>query len=52
LRGVEYFGLDLDADRNVHPGREIEFLEFVHCPGGWIHNIEKTLMGPDLKLLG
>lgn len=39
-------------DLNIDTGGKIELLELVHGARGWVDNVEKTLVGPNLELVG
>jgi len=41
----------LNADGDVHAGREVELFELVHCAGGGVNDVQQTLVRADFKLL-
>ena len=47
---ITYPGTKLDADRDVHTGREIELLELINRTGGRVDDVEQALVGADFKL--
>jgi len=40
------------VDLNVDTSGEVELLELVHGAGGWVNDVEETLVCPDLELVG